>query len=367
MLNALAADRARIADLDAQIQDLERSLAASRHEKSVAQERLDSYKYPVFTLPNEVISEIFVHFLPTYPSCPPLCGSFSPIRLTQICRRWREIALATPALWRAVSLSRGSYSLRRDVKQICLARSGSLPISIHMDEYADGNIGGGRALLRAAILHRARFEYLELRLLGSSLQTFEGGMPLLRHLDLELDYRLHKVLVIDDAPLLHSAVLNAVAIGSIVLPWTQLIRLTLRITTVDYCVPVLQKATNLVHCELELFNRNSNTPLPDITLLNLESLCCNAWNDSRPMTDTLGMFIVPALRRLRVTEHFLQPIPIDALKSFISKSGCKLQEVCIKGKRSVGKSAYRTAFPSTQFLFNGPYVGGEEDEQEADG
>ncbi|KAJ6560151.1 hypothetical protein B0H19DRAFT_945240, partial [Mycena capillaripes] len=66
------------------------------------QERLNSFKYPVLTLPAEIISEIFVHFLPIYPSCPPLTGFLSPTLLTQICRKWRHIALTTPALWRAI-------------------------------------------------------------------------------------------------------------------------------------------------------------------------------------------------------------------------------------------------------------------------
>ncbi|KAJ7705931.1 hypothetical protein B0H14DRAFT_2415857, partial [Mycena olivaceomarginata] len=53
---------------------------------------------PVLTLPNEIISEIFVQFLPVYPLSSPSTGPFSPTLLTQICRRWREIALTTPLL-----------------------------------------------------------------------------------------------------------------------------------------------------------------------------------------------------------------------------------------------------------------------------
>ncbi|KAJ7897415.1 hypothetical protein B0H13DRAFT_2521789 [Mycena leptocephala] len=77
MLAALDTDRTRVADIEAQILDLERSLSALRDEKALVQERLDAYKYPVLTLPSEIISEIFIHFLPTYP-LPPLIGIFSP-------------------------------------------------------------------------------------------------------------------------------------------------------------------------------------------------------------------------------------------------------------------------------------------------
>jgi hypothetical protein len=97
MLSALAADRARITDIEAQILDLEHSLAIAelRLEKTTVQERLDSYKCPVLRLPNEIVSEIFTHFLPVYLLCPPVTGLLSPIVLTHICRKWREIALTT--------------------------------------------------------------------------------------------------------------------------------------------------------------------------------------------------------------------------------------------------------------------------------
>ncbi|KAJ6459557.1 hypothetical protein C8R45DRAFT_1030413 [Mycena sanguinolenta] len=114
MFNALAADRARVAELDAQIWDLERSferaISELRLQKAEVQDRLISYKYPVLTLPKEIVAEIFVRFLPDYPSRPPLVGLHSPFLLTQICRPWREIASTTPTLWRAIPLSDMSIS-----------------------------------------------------------------------------------------------------------------------------------------------------------------------------------------------------------------------------------------------------------------
>ncbi|KAF8151930.1 hypothetical protein K438DRAFT_379197 [Mycena galopus ATCC 62051] len=78
------ADRARVADLDTEILLLEQALSAMRIQKDQAQRRLDSYKYSVLTLPNEIISEILVHFLPIHPQY--FAGLDSPILLTQICR-----------------------------------------------------------------------------------------------------------------------------------------------------------------------------------------------------------------------------------------------------------------------------------------
>ncbi|KAK6985206.1 hypothetical protein R3P38DRAFT_2574952, partial [Favolaschia claudopus] len=68
------------------------------------QKRLNAYIYPVLILPTEIVFEIFVHFLPPYPHPPPLAGFNSPTSLAQICRQWRDIAFATPGLWRAIDL-----------------------------------------------------------------------------------------------------------------------------------------------------------------------------------------------------------------------------------------------------------------------
>ncbi|KAJ7720927.1 hypothetical protein B0H16DRAFT_1386558, partial [Mycena metata] len=93
------ADRTRIAVIKAKILELERLLSSLNEEKDILQDRLDAYTYPVLTLPNEIVSEIFIHFLPVYPKTPPMIGRSSPNVLGQICRRWREIAFGTPALW----------------------------------------------------------------------------------------------------------------------------------------------------------------------------------------------------------------------------------------------------------------------------
>ncbi|KAF8152014.1 hypothetical protein K438DRAFT_1433339, partial [Mycena galopus ATCC 62051] len=54
--------------------------------------------YPVLTLPNEVISMIFVHCLPAHGRVRP-SPRRAPLLLAQICTLWREIALSTGQLW----------------------------------------------------------------------------------------------------------------------------------------------------------------------------------------------------------------------------------------------------------------------------
>ncbi|KAF7360560.1 F-box domain-containing protein [Mycena venus] len=359
-MSALAADRAHIADLEARILDLERSIAALHLEKEAAQERLDSYKYPVLTLPNEIISEIFIHFLPIYPVCPPSTGNLSPTCLTHICRTWRDIALATPALWRAMSLSGNRMPL--NWPEVWLKRSGCCPLSIRMDEHADGVVACGSEVLGAVLPHCARWEYLTLRLRRPELFV-AGRLPLLRHLDLEFDDSLPDgVITFHEAevPLLRVVTLDIIAFLNVVLPWPQLTSLTLRVISFDSCFPILRQTTNLIHCQLDLVHDHEEFgPLPDITLTHLESLCCNDDDYFGQMSNCIDPFIVPALRSLQVTERFLRPDPIDFLTLFVSKSGCKLQDVRIRGRRIVPEDLYRRAFPSIRFVFDGQFVGDE--------
>ncbi|KAJ7507100.1 hypothetical protein B0H11DRAFT_190996 [Mycena galericulata] len=221
---ALAADRARVAGIKAQIAALEHSLRALKEEKISVQDRLDAYTYPVLTLPNEIISEIFVHFLPLYPKRPPIIGLRSPILLGQICRKWREIALSTPALWRrvAVSLRSAARLKRRDQKLILLetflTRSGSCPLSVSLKSgisYTHTYTGLLAPFLETIMSHSARWEHVSLPVMPMrSLRSGEGPLHLLRSLKTTLPFLLDHpgdsaiALAFHAAPLLDSVTLQ---------------------------------------------------------------------------------------------------------------------------------------------------------------
>ncbi|KAJ7641171.1 hypothetical protein FB45DRAFT_714809, partial [Roridomyces roridus] len=112
-------------------------------------------------LPNEITSEIFLHFLPPYPACPPLTGLGSPTSLTHICRKWREISWATPKLWRAFSTAyKANQPEHIQAVQNWLERSGSCPLSI---ELVLGDEGHNDAFA-AILLHRERWQHMDLEL-----------------------------------------------------------------------------------------------------------------------------------------------------------------------------------------------------------
>ncbi|KAJ7655860.1 hypothetical protein DFH06DRAFT_484495 [Mycena polygramma] len=229
MLSALEADRAHVVDIDVKILHLRRLISALLDEKEPAQRRLKSYKYPVLTLPDEIVSEIFIHFLPHYPEYPEIIGVYSPTVLTQICSKWREIALATPALWRAVSVCMNSekflsrtrsinISLERQlhISEIWLSRSRCLPLSVRIINN-DGQLRGSETF--AAMLdYQTRWEHLKLSSVKCPLPATEEEMPSLRHLHLKHRDSGPGIFVLREAPLLRTVVIDSPDTAQAILP-----------------------------------------------------------------------------------------------------------------------------------------------------
>ncbi|KAJ7804398.1 hypothetical protein B0H14DRAFT_2612326 [Mycena olivaceomarginata] len=311
-----------------------------RQERNLVQLRLDAYKYPVLTLPNEIVAEIFIRVLPVYPRCPPLTGILSPISLTHICRLWREIAISTPVLWRAVALGYDvevSSQPQAHIIDLWLERSGSCLLSINFDIDSDEWVEASKAL-STVTAHHSRWEYLKLVYENdaSGLLAIKGSMPTLCHLHLELVEA--NPVSFREVPLLRSGVLDDIAASSIVLPWAQLTSLALRRISLHGCAPILKQTPNLVHCDLQLFF--VEYPHFDITLPCLESLALNTPDPFGPVHQYLTLFITPALRRFRIPEHFLGPDAIRSLTAFITTSRCELQELRITGEQSIPRSHF---------------------------
>ncbi|KAJ6454600.1 hypothetical protein C8R45DRAFT_1111849 [Mycena sanguinolenta] len=343
-----AAGRARIAEIDAKISSLKKSIRALKAEKLRTQERLESYTHPVLTLPNEITSEIFLKFIPDYPSPPPLTGLLSPTTLTHVCHRWRAIAHSTPALWNGILVPAYSRTRRNEaylpkILESWLSRSRCLPLSILMDDMFDVL---PEECVAALVLHRARWEYVTLTVLDASIvHTMQGAMPLLRQFEIRphLGGPSPSPIRFCGVPRLRSATVWETSGAIDILPWFQLTSLTLIYV---YGWPAILKETvNLVHfhlfpCEEE------DLAVPGIRLPVLQSLVLSPFSDlDEPAINLLATFITPALRTLEVPEAFLHPDPIATLRSFISNCGCKLQKICITGNTRSVRATYHAKFP----------------------
>ncbi|KAJ7489447.1 hypothetical protein FB451DRAFT_1023911 [Mycena latifolia] len=116
--------RSVVAETTAQIAQLQ-------EKRQNAQRQLDSIVYPVLTLPPEITSEIFLHCLPTSYTdreWNSVESSEAPMLLSHVCRRWREVAISTHALWAAIEFNAPSPELFTT----WLERAGGYPLALNL-------------------------------------------------------------------------------------------------------------------------------------------------------------------------------------------------------------------------------------------
>ncbi|KAF8191950.1 hypothetical protein K438DRAFT_1762526 [Mycena galopus ATCC 62051] len=122
-----------------------------------------SVTYPVLTLPIEITSDIFLKFVePGHPSRKALPGSENnPVNLLQICRTWRDIALAIPVLWSILNLIcrlpyqcySSSPAVDDEFIQQWLERTAGVPLSLDFQGHATE--GGGQEQIKAILSRHA--------------------------------------------------------------------------------------------------------------------------------------------------------------------------------------------------------------------
>ncbi|KAJ6549596.1 hypothetical protein DFH09DRAFT_885571, partial [Mycena vulgaris] len=88
----------RLAETRGGIRECHALLEGLNAKREQLEDILETFTYPVLTIPVEIISHIFVDCLPANGRVQP-SESAPPLLLTQICSHWRQIAHATPQLW----------------------------------------------------------------------------------------------------------------------------------------------------------------------------------------------------------------------------------------------------------------------------
>ncbi|KAJ7672389.1 hypothetical protein DFH06DRAFT_91867 [Mycena polygramma] len=352
---ARAADRARIADLDARIMDLEASLMVLKEEKKLVQDRLAAYAYPVLTLPDEITSEVFTQLLPVYPKCPAPIDILFLFLVCGICRRWRDIALATPTLWRAVSLSLRNPKRREQavrLLELFLPRSGACPLSIEL-KGTGPSVDMDRIYLMIAE-HCARWEHMCIDDLLARLPGGELPLPRLRTLKLGWPGEdLTETPTFLAAPLLKKVAIQGYLHDThgFIFPWSQITVLSVQSISLEDCAYLLPQLPNLVRCRLD-FHSAAQRPSWSVTLTHLKTLIVGdpLELEARFAEEyLLATLTAPALRRLHLSEA--RSGTTEVLTELVSRSGCSLEELCIPDTSGVSRHMCHTALPSTTVFF----------------
>ncbi|KAJ7186381.1 hypothetical protein C8R46DRAFT_1057069 [Mycena filopes] len=294
--------------------------------------------YPVLTLPPEIVSEIFVSFLPSYPEPPPKTGLLSPFLLCQICRQWRAIAASTPDLWRAIAFDLFSASKTFSTAQLeraetWLARSGMRPLSIRLICTPGVYINPSLTILFNKLLALSqRWEYLHLAVPFDFFALVNGNMPFLRALTIRVYENLpvsNTVRAFPRAPALRSVLLRQSFPRALPLPWAQITRLESRSLYTSECLSILDAMPQLSYCQFEVYVADPLVPQLPATITHAQ----------------LRHFVLDAPHNGINLQVFEPSISMDALKAFVSRSNCKI-DLLLVTKSSLWQSIYYEVFPS---------------------
>ncbi|KAJ7704165.1 hypothetical protein B0H16DRAFT_1638040 [Mycena metata] len=307
----------------------------------------------VLRLPPEITSEIFLHFLPTYPEFPPLSGILSPVLLCQICGHWREIALSTPRLWRAIKLPLDSHQgvlPLLDCLTAWLARSGRSPLALEITAVSTSELEFLPDFMPTIALHRHRLDHLVLDVRFEHLSFLSGDMPLLRDLTIGSTYHAPPAggsILIDHAPALRNLVVPVFDVAFRQLPFGQLISLDAGYIYLTECAEILREAKNLVDCRFTI-QHDTFTPTSIPIIPAHQRLRHIAFRrvDGTHIDRLLAELTLPVLSKLEVYES---GVSIAALAAFISRSQCTLEELRITYARSE-EEAYHQALPSVSAI-----------------
>ncbi|KAJ7487505.1 hypothetical protein B0H11DRAFT_2013641 [Mycena galericulata] len=145
-------------------------------------------------LPVELWDIIFDHSVPHTPE-PSLINA--PLNVSQVCRRWRTIALSNPVLWAALAINitrrhterRHAFDALHRITQLWLSRSGTRHLVVSFRQCDSVKSTSPVSLLLGVVLvHAARLRCLDVRAPEASLFPLEASylyLPVLEQLKIQ--------------------------------------------------------------------------------------------------------------------------------------------------------------------------------------
>ncbi|KAF8893117.1 hypothetical protein BD779DRAFT_1798465 [Infundibulicybe gibba] len=161
-----------------------------------------SEKADISRIPPEILSEIFVHSLPVdFAAQNTQEPQYTQQVLSSVCRLWRALVLATPALWASLDITCNYHVLRPSLPIIRthLQRSRSYPLSFVLRaagdlEYSLSTNPNLLPVLTELATARERWWNVHIKLLRMTDEILDlitlGDAPLLQNMKCEMLFRL---------------------------------------------------------------------------------------------------------------------------------------------------------------------------------
>ena len=325
----------------------------------------------IHKLPPEIGSHIFHLCLPTFD--PEVYSYYAQkelpqvLRLGAVCRKWRQLAWATPNLWEILSITTSPEIMRTLARSWAvlinewLGRSGELPLTIFFLHDPDDfpNPKEFRSTLEPILevlgLHSSRWRNLCLYVDPFTLDLFS-----FKHLNQILRLELvisneengripaHRTFMMSN-PFPAYLRLEGFSPRSIDIGWNNITEARLCDLTTDECAEVLRRAPALERFHVEEFRQ------PDRPTVNVGSFIIHPRIRSLRLPAEarkfLNMINVPSLEEWtqEACGDTVQALPMTAMVSLLKRSGCRLKILNLQYLLA-GPIKLLTLFQATPFL-----------------
>ncbi|KAJ7129204.1 hypothetical protein C8R44DRAFT_872497 [Mycena epipterygia] len=354
-------------NLRRRLAELEMAIVEQAVEQKAARDKLEQHRiaveaelnatatFPVLRLPVEITTEVFSLCLPTIEEqredsrvrMSEKLRSEAPTLFLGVCQAWRDIALATPALWATLYIRFDiiGYGVASELGKVegfidrWLDRAALLPLLIALCRYTveeDGFADGPFTPMRMRdLIHRYahRTQYLELNFSQYEMRQLELDsvlFPLLQRVALGDKYgpepdRLDPVLVFTNTPQLRDLDLIVGGVFSYYTPPS------LQLTKFDSEIDDLKLFTlapNLAEARCAMTYLYSTVQTSIILHPRLQSLTLCASPDFEKPIDILQHLTLPALQSLHISE--MEDTAYPSLQPFLTRSSPPLLTLSIR-------------------------------------
>lgn len=325
--------QAELLQIDNEIKHLQ------RHRQNIIQAMSEqkSLLAPIRRIPEDVLSEIFM-LCPEPPPATSFLKNKAPFLLTQVCSRWRAVALSTQALWSSMIFD-SEFGASPGLLQLWLLCSGGHPLDLDLSSLPSATKSAHNrrtAIIETLIEHQNRWQNVALFIRQSEFKMLEGvpgSFPSLRNIALMSDgsgeVKSTPLCIFENAPKLTEVTFLIPTDPRLFsLPWSQLKTYIMLHRSPAVCLQSLQQCSNVITCRIHCTaaeNDNVELSVNQQELPNLRSFRFRNTNNIAPILDHL---ITPSLTFLKIEnsrdEARITDIPVP-LVPFLERSSCRLQ------------------------------------------
>ena len=291
---------------------------------------------PTGRIPSEILIEIF------RIACQPVKNDYranksvTPFFIGSICSRWRDVAWSTPLLWNTILLhvSRkydGQVQLLGD--RLLNAKSAPLSIRLILDEDEDEDdiLCAFEAIMRTLI---TRSNYW---------LTFDSDLlPQCHHVLKNIDFPMLTSVSLQSTNIISTPNISGMFLTApklvdvslihynpkVLLPWEQVRRLRIELSSGTECLEALRQSPNLQECHIECIH--STVSFISKTIIHTQLKVLDVMSSSRDASVSLFDSIsLPSLSNLRIRCNGTNRL-LSSITSLVIRSSCNLERFTIE-------------------------------------